>query len=60
MGGGLQQVGLPSAREACPSAWQENLVRQTPWERFAQSKGIGKHKRPDRDGGGMYGSFVAR
>lgn len=25
-------------------------MRQTPWERFAQSKGIGKHKRADRDG----------
>lgn len=41
---------MPQAREGIPTAWQQKLVRQTPWERFAQSKGIGKHKRADRDG----------
>ncbi len=32
---------LPPARELIPKEWPERTVRQTTWERFAQSKGIG-------------------
>eukprot|EP00001_Collodictyon_triciliatum_P085853 15160_5 len=36
------EVMLPPARELIPKEWPERTVRQTTWERFAQSKGIGK------------------
>ena len=47
---GAVEVAMPAARELVPKVWREKQIRQTPWERFAQSKGIGKHRRDRGDG----------
>ena len=43
----LAHVGLCVMRVWGGCRWPEKAVKQTPWERFAQSKGIGKHKKTE-------------